>query len=224
MCDTLSQPVQGTPGGAARETLTYGGNAAKVVENHRRDGVMTDAELPAPRTVVPIEPSLLLATAFDQAQVTGLRHSVTSCAHGSGLSGQRLDDFVLAVNELITNAVRHGGGQGWLRLWERNGELVCEVADHGPGISERRLRDRERPDTAEFAIVIADAFQGIGLGGALAEQLAEAAIERGVRRFSATVLHENVAIRALLERISDRLAEARWSDGAGELLYELSAA
>ena len=150
MCATLSQPVQGTPAGAARETLTYGGNAAKVVENHRRDGVMTDAELPAPRTVVPIEPSLLLATAFDQAQVTGLRHSVTSCAHGSGLSGQRLDDFVLAVNELITNAVRHGGGQGWLRLWERNGELVCEVADHGPGISERRLRDRDRPapDTA----------------------------------------------------------------------------
>ncbi len=150
MCVTLSQPVQGTPGGAARETLTYGGNAAKVVEKHRRDGVMTDAELPAPRTVVPIEPSLLLATAFDQAQVTGLRHSVTSCAHGSGLSGQRLDDFVLAVNELITNAVRHGGGQGWLRLWERNGELVCEVADHGPGISERRLRDRDRPapDTA----------------------------------------------------------------------------
>ncbi|MFD6715601.1 ATP-binding protein [Micromonospora chalcea] len=111
---------------------------------------MTDAELPAPRTVVPIEPSLLLATAFGQAQVTELRHSVTSCAQGSGLSGQRLDDFVLAVNELITNAVRHGGGQGWLRLWQRGDELVCEVADHGQGISERRLRDRDRPapDTA----------------------------------------------------------------------------
>ncbi|MET7469724.1 ATP-binding protein [Micromonospora sp. NPDC005686] len=111
---------------------------------------MTNAELPAPRTVVPIEPSLLLATAFDQAQVTGLRHAVSSHAHGAGLSGQRLDDFVLAVNELITNAVRHGGGQGWLRLWQRGDDLVCEVADHGPGISERRLRDRDRPapDTA----------------------------------------------------------------------------
>ncbi|WFE42198.1 ATP-binding protein [Micromonospora sp. WMMD998] len=106
---------------------------------------MTNGELPAPRTVVSIDTSLLIAETFDQAQVTELRHSVTSCAHAVGLAGQRLDDFVLAINELITNAVRHGGGQGRLRLWRRNDELVCEVADHGPGISERRLRDRDRP-------------------------------------------------------------------------------
>ncbi|WP_089155084.1 ATP-binding protein [Micromonospora sp. NBS 11-29] len=111
---------------------------------------MADAEVPAPRTVVPIEPSLLIAAAFDQAQVTELRHSVTSCATATGLAGQRLDDFVLAVNELITNAVRHGGGRGRLRLWRRGDALVCEVADHGHGISEGRLRDRDRPapDTA----------------------------------------------------------------------------
>ncbi|MFG2058273.1 ATP-binding protein [Micromonospora sp. NPDC048930] len=106
---------------------------------------MTNAESPAPRTVVPIERSLLIAEAFDQAQVTELRHSVTSCARACGLSGQRLDDFVLAVNELITNAVRHGGGQGWLRLWHESGELVCEVADHGHGISVQRLSDHHRP-------------------------------------------------------------------------------
>lgn len=88
----------------------------------------------------------------------------------------------------------------------------------------RFIRSRERPDTAEFAIVIADAFQGIGLGGAIAEQLADAASERGIRHFSATVLHENTAVRALLSRISRRLADASWSDGAGELLYELHAA
>ncbi|MGC4762140.1 ATP-binding protein [Micromonospora sp. DT46] len=111
---------------------------------------MTNAEPGAQRTVVPIEPSLLIAEAFDQAQVTGLRHSVTSCAHAAGLSGQRLDDFVLAVNELITNAVRHGGGRGWLRLWRESGHLFCEVADHGQGISTQRLGDRSRPaaDTA----------------------------------------------------------------------------
>jgi acetyltransferase len=115
-------------------------------------------------------------------------------------------------------------------LTEVDGEdhvAFVAVAEEHPDVTlgvGRFVRDRERPDTAEFAIVIADAFQGIGLGSALAERLAEAAIERGIRRFSATVLHENVAIRALLARISDRLAEARWSDGAGELLYELSAA
>ncbi|MEU5940750.1 ATP-binding protein [Micromonospora sp. NPDC047548] len=111
---------------------------------------MTHAEPPTPRTVMPIESSLLIAEAFDQARVTQLRHSVTSCAHAAGLDGQRLDDFVLAVNELITNAVRHGGGQGWLRLWRRADELVCEVSDHGRGISAQRLGNRSRPapDTA----------------------------------------------------------------------------
>ncbi|MEV0154417.1 ATP-binding protein [Micromonospora sp. NPDC050686] len=111
---------------------------------------MTNAEPRAPRTVVPIESSLLIAEAFDQAQVTELRHSVTSRAHAAGLAGQRLDDFVLAVNELITNAVRHGGGHGWLRLWLSTSEVVCEVADHGRGINAGRLADHSRPapDTA----------------------------------------------------------------------------
>ncbi|WP_405429672.1 ATP-binding protein [Micromonospora sp. NBC_00617] len=111
---------------------------------------MTNADPHAPRTVVPIEPSLLIAEAFEQAQVTEIRHSVTSCAHASGLDGQRLDDFVLAVNELITNAVRHGGGRGWLRLWREPDALFCEVADHGQGITPQRLGDRSRPapDTA----------------------------------------------------------------------------
>ncbi|MFF0151434.1 ATP-binding protein [Micromonospora sp. NPDC005203] len=108
---------------------------------------MTNADPHAPRTVVPIEPALLIADAFDQAQVTEIRHSATSCAHASGLTGQRLDDFVLAINELITNAVRHGGGRGWLRLWHESELLVCEVSDHGHGISQQRLGDRSRPAT-----------------------------------------------------------------------------
>ncbi|MEV1330824.1 ATP-binding protein [Micromonospora costi] len=106
---------------------------------------MTNADHCAPRTVVPIEPALLIAEAFDRAQVTELRHAVTSCAQAAGLHGQRLDDFVLAINELITNAVRHGGGQGALRLWRNGGRLVCEIADEGLGISAQRLDDRSRP-------------------------------------------------------------------------------
>ncbi|RIV35971.1 ATP-binding protein [Micromonospora radicis] len=111
---------------------------------------MTNAEPPTPRTVVPIEHALLIADAFDQAQVTELRHSVASCAGAAGLRDERLDDFVLAVNELITNAVRHGGGRGWLRLWEEPGLVLCEVSDHGQGISTQRLDERSRPapDTA----------------------------------------------------------------------------
>ncbi|ASW56590.1 ATP-binding protein [Plantactinospora sp. KBS50] len=111
---------------------------------------MTDADPSRPRTVLPIESSLLLSEAFGPAEVTDLRHMVTSFAGRSGLTEARLEDFVLAVNELITNAVRHGGGRGWLRMWCEGPVLICEVSDNGRGISPERLGDDRRPapDTA----------------------------------------------------------------------------
>ncbi|GAA0802673.1 hypothetical protein Sya03_03950 [Spirilliplanes yamanashiensis] len=42
---------------------------------------------------------------------------------------------MVAVNELLTNAVRHGGGEGRLRLWRSGGAVVCEVADSGEGFA-----------------------------------------------------------------------------------------
>ena len=111
---------------------------------------MTDADPRTPRTVVPIDSSVLLAETFDREQVTGIRHGVAACVEASGLDGQRLDDFVLAVNELITNAVRHGGGRGWLRLWCADRVVYCTVSDTGTGIDSDRLDNRRRPtpDTA----------------------------------------------------------------------------
>ena len=41
---------------------------------------------------------------------------------------------MVAVNELLTNAVRHGGGAGRLALWQADGGVVCEVSDVGPGL------------------------------------------------------------------------------------------
>lgn len=97
-----------------------------------------------------IETAALLAETFDRNQVTRLRHTVASCASAAGLAGQRLEDFVLAVNELITNAVRHGGGKGRIKVWRANRAVVCEVSDEGAGIDEQRLQDQDRPrlDTA----------------------------------------------------------------------------
>jgi anti-sigma regulatory factor (Ser/Thr protein kinase) len=68
--------------------------------------------------------------------VTALRHAVASCAAAGGLSGGRLDDFVIAVNELLTNAVRHGGGAGSVALWREDGSVVCEVTDSGHGLGD----------------------------------------------------------------------------------------
>jgi anti-sigma regulatory factor (Ser/Thr protein kinase) len=106
---------------------------------------MTDAHRQEPPSVLPVESPPLLEEVFGRDQVTDLRHTVAAYAQVSGLHGQRLDDFVLAAHELITNAVRHGGGNGRLRLWSDGQNLLCEVADCGTGISPERLGNRDRP-------------------------------------------------------------------------------
>ncbi|HEX5594652.1 MAG TPA: ATP-binding protein [Micromonosporaceae bacterium] len=106
---------------------------------------MADADPQPPGETLPGDASPLLCEAFELGRVTQLRHVVAAAAAGVGLEGQRLDDFVLAVNELITNAVRHGGGRGRLRLWCRGRTVLCEVSDHGRGMDTGQLGDRECP-------------------------------------------------------------------------------
>jgi anti-sigma regulatory factor (Ser/Thr protein kinase) len=59
-----------------------------------------------------------------------------SAASAAGLDGERLDDFVVAVNELLTNAVRHGGGMGRVAVWRAGSSVVCEVSDSGGGLAQ----------------------------------------------------------------------------------------
>jgi anti-sigma regulatory factor (Ser/Thr protein kinase) len=61
----------------------------------------------------------------------------------------RVDGLVLAVDEVVTNTLRHGGGRGVVRAWSENRGVVCEVSDAGT-ISDPlvgRIRpDVDRPD------------------------------------------------------------------------------
>jgi serine/threonine-protein kinase RsbW len=88
--------------------------------------------------------SLLLAATFDATSIGAVRHEVRNVTDRCDMSVDRRDDFVLAVNEIMANAVRHGGGTGKIRLW-RDGDLVCQVSDQGSGFDAGPYLRRERP-------------------------------------------------------------------------------
>nr|WP_236667902.1 ATP-binding protein [Nonomuraea sp. K271] len=52
-------------------------------------------------------------------------------AREAGMAEDGVADFVIAINEVATNAVTHGGDQAVLRMWPAGGDLVVEVHDNG---------------------------------------------------------------------------------------------
>jgi protein lysine acetyltransferase len=66
----------------------------------------------------------------------------------------------------------------------------------------RWVRLRDDPEVAEIAFVVSDALRRQGLGTELARALADAARERGVRRFVATMLPDNLAAHRLFARVA----------------------
>ncbi|MDH6565603.1 anti-sigma regulatory factor (Ser/Thr protein kinase) [Streptomyces sp. SAI-117] len=80
----------------------------------------------------PLEPpSAAEELTFRAHQLPEVRHFAVEQAARLGLSGVRLEDVALIVAELTTNSVVHGGGFGTLRTWAEDGQVVCEVRDHG---------------------------------------------------------------------------------------------
>ena len=87
----------------------------------------------------------------------------------------------------------------------------------------RYVRLREDPATAEFAIVVGDPHQRRGLGKLLGTLLAEEARAHGVRRFTATVLADNLPAQRLISAISHRLPYVSRAGAVSELTGELAA-
>ena len=116
------------------------------------------------------EPVTVIDRAFMSTDITVLRHEIGDCASAAGLRGDRLDGFVLAVNEVITNVVLHAGGRGWIRLDAGGACVVCVVVDGGTGLPEQHLEPGQVPGV----------FQVGGRGLWLAHRLCDAVtIETG---------------------------------------------
>jgi len=76
----------------------------------------------------PAEPPATMNFTADPGPV---RHFVAAQAGSRGLPRPKVDDLVFAVNEVTTNAIRHGAGYGQVRMWREAGRLLCEVTDPG---------------------------------------------------------------------------------------------
>jgi anti-sigma regulatory factor (Ser/Thr protein kinase) len=110
---------------------------------------------------LPARPSL--DRRFGREEITVVRHEVSGRLSAAGLGGDRLQGFVLAVNEVITNVVLHAGGHGRIVLSLTGGSAWCTVTDSGPGIPARYLSQPAAPA----------AFQVGGRGIWLAYQLCD---------------------------------------------------
>jgi anti-sigma regulatory factor (Ser/Thr protein kinase) len=115
-------------GGSFRESSAYEG--------------VEEAAHPLRKPLPPAPPSAA-SLRFDAATLQGARDWVAMRGADAGLGAKRCEELVLAVSELASNSVRHGGGSGILRIWLEDDTLVAEVSDGGQ--IDSALAGREPP-------------------------------------------------------------------------------
>ena len=80
---------------------------------------------------LPDPPADALSFSLWGSRLADLRKIVFEQATGAGLSQLRTAELVLAVNEVVTNSLRHGGGHGTLSIWREQDRVIHEVCDSG---------------------------------------------------------------------------------------------
>lgn len=124
-------------------TVVDGGGrrASPVYREPAAAGSPLDGPLPEPD-------QLPVQIAVEPGDLARIRRFVADHAAAAGFGRQRAQDVVLAVSELVTNTVTHGGGRGVLRIWREGVALVYECRDRG------RIREplvgRRRPAAGEI--------------------------------------------------------------------------
>lgn len=92
------------------------------------------AEMPAAAPLLLGAPDVELA--FTAWQLHEVRTAVAELAGQGAFDTTRIEDVVLAVNEIATNAVEHGSGEARLALWLTSCGIIAEVHDRGESLAE----------------------------------------------------------------------------------------
>lgn len=87
--------------------------------------------LPVPAE--PLEASTPRLAAPDVADFIGLRHEVAAELATSAAPRDTAEDFLLAIDEMTSNALRHGSAPVGLSLWMSDDRIVCTITDQGLG-------------------------------------------------------------------------------------------
>jgi anti-sigma regulatory factor (Ser/Thr protein kinase) len=90
--------------------------------------------LPVPEE--PLQSGVPRLAVDDVADPIALRHALAAELASVGGPREVVEDFLLAVDETTSNAVRHGAPPVGLRLWTSADRVVCTVTDHGPGLDD----------------------------------------------------------------------------------------
>lgn len=116
-------------------------------------------------------PSLLLSVQ-DQYEDMGIALGL-QCASGLVVNG-RVSELVRAVSNLIDNAHRHAGGLD-VKASGKDGLVVIEVVDHGPGLTREEMNRLIEPfERGDAARTMGEGQgTGFGLGLATARAIAE---------------------------------------------------
>lgn len=92
---------------------------------------------------LPPPPAGAREVAFTGNTMGWLRELLSEWASELELGYERTEHLVLAMTELASNSVHHGGGAGTLRMWREEERLLVEVHDRGH--IEEPLVGRTRP-------------------------------------------------------------------------------
>lgn len=106
---------------------------SRQVSDRYIDPSLLLTEIPEPFAIPRALPILQLPIS-DGLQT--LRNLVERTAVWRGLAAERCQDLMVAVNEIVTNVLRHADGKGQLQMWDAGTSLICEVTDQGPGLND----------------------------------------------------------------------------------------